>query len=421
MQSLVYLFIVLAAVSVGGLAYFGLTFTVIEAFLAAIATFLFATVALERTLRTRAEVRMEKAIDDLSRLLSTDAQAGQVLNQRINAMAKIDAGNRLEVLEADISVLGTVMRQVAEAVSDIERKKEQGSDFADRGPVATTTAKAPESKEGIETYFSEPEPVIPLEMVRQALEENRLAFHMQPIITLPQRRTHGYDILPRLMLEDGEIADSEDFMPTKGGNDIVAQIERMGIEETVTIVRRAQSVGQPTVLFAPLSKITLGDRASVERLIGLFDANRVVAANIVLRITDADWRALTREQRAVVDEFAAKGIKFSIINAKSLRVDFANLAALGVTSIRISATQFIDDSQSMTDFHTSDVADYTGRFGVDLMAEDIRHEQQVLTVLEDGIKYAQGPHIAGPSPIRADLLVTRNDRSATAPQQLRGI
>ena len=49
------------------------------------------------------------------------------------------------------------------------------------------------------SMLHEPEPVIPLETLRQALGDDRLVFHMQPIITLPQRRTHGYDIVPRLI------------------------------------------------------------------------------------------------------------------------------------------------------------------------------------------------------------------------------
>ena len=76
MQSLVYIFIVLAGVGIGAAAYFGLTFTPIEAFVTVLAFVAMALMLLERTLRRRAEGRIERAIEDLSRLLSTDAQAG---------------------------------------------------------------------------------------------------------------------------------------------------------------------------------------------------------------------------------------------------------------------------------------------------------------------------------------------------------
>ena len=122
MQALVYTFIALAAAGVGAAAYFGLTFTPAEAILAAVVFGCACVVLMERALRQRAENRLERAIEDLSRLLATDAQAGAVLGQRINAMADVNAGERLEGVEADISVLGTVIRQVAEAVAEIEER-----------------------------------------------------------------------------------------------------------------------------------------------------------------------------------------------------------------------------------------------------------------------------------------------------------
>jgi cyclic-di-GMP phosphodiesterase TipF (flagellum assembly factor) len=412
-QFLVYLFISIAALAIGALGYFALTFTVIEAILVTFVTLTLAMSILERSLRVRSENRLEKGIDDLARLLSTDAQAGQVLNQRINALTKIDAGNRLDILEADISVLGTVMRQVAEAVSDIESAREES-------PLQTTTKPNEDVKFGkAPTFIAEMQPVIPMETLRQALAEDRLVFHMQPILTLPRRQVLGYDLLPRLKLEDGEIADSVDFMPLKNGDDLIRQIEKMGIEEAVTIVRRARTSGQPAALFVPISKSTLSDKTTTDRLVGMFDANRVVSQNIVMRITDGDWRSLSRAERSALDDIAAKDIKFSITDAKSLRLDYAELASSGVTSVRFDATQFINDATSLTDFHTSDVADYVSRFGVELIAQGIKNEQQILTVLEDGVKFAQGLHLAGPSPVRADFLTRGDDRGRSA-QQAKG-
>src|SRR5690606_22480022 len=121
-----------------------------------------AVVLMERRLRVRAENRLERAIEDLSRLLATDAQAGAVLGQRINALTDLNAGQRLEGMEADISVLGTVIRQVAEAVAEIE----------DRVPVKSAPAAArhitppPPSSVAVES-----EPRISADGLRQAMAE----------------------------------------------------------------------------------------------------------------------------------------------------------------------------------------------------------------------------------------------------------
>ncbi|WDR06615.1 EAL domain-containing protein [Devosia rhodophyticola] len=398
MQSLVYVFIALAALGLGATGYYGLTLTPLESFLVAVMFACVAVVLVERQLRQRAENRLERAIEDLSRLLSTDAQAGAVLGQRINAMADIDAGPRLEGVEADISVLGTVIRQVAEAVSEIEDRGKTTSSEPERpAPVAPA----------IEAPVREPEPRISLAQLRQSLTENRLIFHVLQTVKLPQRRAFGHDLVPRLMLEDGDLADQIDFMPRRGGEDVVRQIEQLALMEAVTIARRARTNGQASNLFIPLSRATLSDANGAEQLLATLEANRAVCGGLVFLIADSDWGHLNSVERAVIAAMVKKGIGFSLSKTRSLRNDVAELAARSVRSLRVDAAQFISSPETLTDFHPSDIADYLGRFGIELLATNVTREAQILELLEDGIVLAQGTHIASAGPIRPDLGVDR--------------
>lgn len=398
MQALVYTFIALAAAGIGAAAYFGLTFTPAEAILAAVVFGCACVVLMERALRQRAENRLEKAIEDLSRLLATDAQAGAVLGQRINAMADLNAGARLEGVEADISVLGTVIRQVAEAVSEMEDRIAKPQPTGRDRMITVAATPAP-------PVVREAEPIIPLEMLRQAVGENRLIYHIQPVVSLPQRRPQGYDLVPRLMLDDGDLADRTDFMPRRGGEDVLRHIEGIGLVEAITISRRARTGGQPITLYIPLSRATLGDSTASEQLIASLEANRAIAPGLIFAIGEADWQSLTTGERAIADAVAKKGAGFSLLNVKSLRVDVAELAAQGVRSLRIDAARFIDEPEVFTDFHASDIANYIARFEVTLLATGITSERQIVELLEDGITLVQGPHIAAPGPARHDLMV----------------
>ena len=240
MQALVYLFIALAGLAIGATSYFALSFTLAEAVLVALVAICIGTLISERRLRLRAEKRLERGIEDLSRLLATDAQAGSVLGRRINSISELNPGQRLETIEADISVLGTVIRQVAEAVAEIEEKGAApgnvpaGDRFAAEAPRAVS---APPPQDDIE-------PIIPLEMVRQALGDQRLVYHIQPVARLPQRRPAGYDLVPRLMLEDGDIAEPVDFLPRHGGEDVLQRIDGTALGEAVAIARRARTGGR---------------------------------------------------------------------------------------------------------------------------------------------------------------------------------
>ncbi len=395
MQALVYVFIALSALGVAAAAYFGLTFTPIEAATIAVAFGCLAVLLVERQMRRRAEQRLERAVEDLSRLLSTDAQAGSVLSQRVNSLTELKAGPRLEALEADLAVLGTVVRQVTETVAELEERRRIVDE--ERVPVQPVEPD-PDTM---------PEPVIPLEMLRQAVEDRRVVYHIEPIITLPMRKPHSYDLVPRLVLEDGEFADRADFMPRHGGDDVVARLEAEGVDEAVVIVRRARTADSPVSLHVPISRATLGSGKAVDLVLAALEANRAIATSLFFVITQAEFRATAPKERASLAAIGKMGVGLSLSGASSLRIDYAELQGLGFKSVRVDATRFLRSPASFTDFHAQDVAAYGRRFGIELVATGIIDEQQLLQMFEDGVTLAQGPHIAGPGPVRPDLQLDR--------------
>ena len=395
MQGLVYIFIALAALGIAGAAYFGLTFSPIEAFVTAVAFGCAAVLFMERQLRQRSEARIERAIEDLARLLSTDAQAGAVLSKRINQLADTNAGSRLDGIEADISVLGTVVRQVAEAVADLEERQRQG------GGTATAAGNEVNLDEDDDRL---PDPVIPIELLRQALDENRLVCHIEPILQLPQRRLFAYDIVPRLMMEDAELADAPDFMPRQGHDDIMRRIEAIELEEAITIARRARTAGEPVRLNIPLSRSSLADPPTVEIMLAILDANRAVVDSLSFALTQADWLKTTQNEKLALARMYREGIGFSLTNASSLRFDFGELEGIGFQTVRVDATRFLRNSERFTDFHPGDVTAYAKRYSISLVATAVIDEQQLLTLFEDGFSFVQGPHVGRPGPARPDLV-----------------
>jgi cyclic-di-GMP phosphodiesterase TipF (flagellum assembly factor) len=252
-----------------------------------------------------------------------------------------------------------------------------------------------------------PEPIIPLEMLRQALTENRLVCHIEPIVRLPARKPWGYAIVPRLVLEDGEFADPPDFMPRRGGRDLVRRIEEIASTEAIVIARRAKTSGSPIVLLVPFSRALLGDAAAFEQLVTALDANRVVGPNLAFTMPQAEFRALNPDEKEGLAQMHRRGARFVLSAATTLRIDFGELEGLGFAAIELNAGRFIDQPQTFADFHSGDVAAYGRRYGIELIGAGVITEQQVLGLYEDGITLARGPHIGGPGPVRPDLILER--------------
>ncbi len=191
------------------------------------------------------------------------------------------------------------------------------------------------------------------------------------------------------------------------GDNVTRRIERLALEEAVNVTRRVRTLGQPLPLSVPVSRATLVDAPAIERNVALFEANRSAAASLVLRLRETDWAAMPLSEKA-----GARRLRQARRPPVADRGDDAAprlwaLAAAGIGWVRFDATAFVAAPERFTDFHSADVAAYAKRFGVDLVAEGVADEQQVLTLLEDGIPLAQGTHLAGPGPIRPELLVDR--------------
>lgn len=384
-QGLVYIFIALAAVAIGATAYFGLTFTPIEAFVTALVFGTIAVVMVERQLRRRAEARLEKGIEDLSRLLATDAQAGNVLSQRVNAIVDQNAGKRLEGLEADLSVLGTAVRQVAAAVVDLEEIA--------RGRDDLVMGRRTEPEDD-----SFPEPAIALDALRKALNEGRLVCHVEPIARLPSRQTNSFDVVPRLVLEDGEIANPPDFLPRRGGTDLIVRIEGSAFDEGLAIARNSVTARRAHPVYLPISRATLGSIDAMEALIATLDSNRSICDLLLFSLPESEWNDLTASDRAGVGNIARRGVGFSMSNSSTLRFDFGELQGLGFRSVRVDTSRFIGRPEQFTDFHISDVADYARRYGIEIIGTGAIGDQQLMALHEAGVVLAQGPVIGGPVP-----------------------
>ncbi|NOZ33372.1 MAG: EAL domain-containing protein [Alphaproteobacteria bacterium] len=408
MRNFVYLFIAIFSASVGATLYFSLGFTPIEAALAGMVVLVGGALGLGLELRRRSDKVLERTIGDLTRIVSRESAIVEKFSHKFREIEELDLGSRIQVLEADISVLGSVVRQLAEAVAEIEeRGTEQSRGVADRAESGHGGQKPAGSTPKPE------EPVIPTELVRQAVAEDRIIVHMQPIVTLPQRRVHGYDLVPMLLLEDGELAGPEDFMPRQGGR-IVADIERMLFDRAIKIVRRSSAAGDGVSLLLPLTKATLGDSAALAGMLAVLEANRAMTRYLVFAINDIDFRAATPAERDGLDAIVEQGVAICIDRARSLRLDFTDLSAIGVKYVRVDAGQFVNAPQTLTDFHSADVASYLQRSGISLIAGNVASEGEILGVLDDGIPLAQGDHIAKAAPVRADLIAETSPAPAGA-------
>ncbi len=384
MQLLVYIFIFLIGIGVGLGAYFGLTFTPIESLLFGVLAIIFSITMFERTLRRRSLERLERGIEELSRLLSTNAQAGQVLSKRVNKLSDMKIDKRLETIEADLSVLGTVTRQVAEAVAQLEaaREKEEKNNQQISYDLQEEDAK----------------PTISVEDITKALDDGRIIVCARPIISLPKREVKAYDIVTQMQFENGEMKKIEDLIFSNESENIARTIDQLGLKKLFNYLENNKDTKGLVPIHVPISNATLSDNAIIEWIIAQLDVSRELASYVCFAVSQKQFDNLDGKQQINLNSLVEKGAAISIKDVSNLRMDFASLKNSEVSSVRADATIFTENTQKLTDYQSSDVAAYIARFGIDLIVSGVKNEEQLLLLLEDGVGLICGDHVSPAKP-----------------------
>jgi cyclic-di-GMP phosphodiesterase, flagellum assembly factor TipF len=262
--------------------------------------------------------------------------------------------------------------------------------------------------------------------IRNALDTGSVELYLQPVVTLPQRKLRYYEALSRLKADNGDVVAAGDFLPYAEAGLLLPRLDNFGVSRCVQIVRRLLLKNRDIGLFCNLSAATLAD-TGFAKLLELIDANRAIAPALVFEFTQSAVRAMGPVEHASLAALAERGFRFSMDNLSDLRVNARELNERGFRFVKAPAQLFFNRLGAVSsDIQPAEFSDLLGRFGIDLIADRIEHENTVVDLLDYDVRFGQGALFSPPRPIRADAFqgadakdaenVTQNDAAKDAPR-----
>jgi cyclic-di-GMP phosphodiesterase TipF (flagellum assembly factor) len=466
--------IVVIAASAGAVVYFGFGFALSEAIIVAVAVLtalaLYNTVS--SRLNVRAVVGSQLA--DLSRGTGDLARQVAELGRRLAAVeSKLEktlargSEGPTEPLAGEISELGTLVNQLAETVAlhegllnEIEEAQQMHLELhrqpthivppalvqppiepvrreappADApasaepppvvaaepssppaaAPVPVTAASAPPPAAPAAAQTRENEAKADLEMlatIRAAIEANRIDLHLQPIVTLPQRKVRYYEAMSRLRTEAGNVLLASQFIAPAEAAGLVPKIDNLVVFRCVQVLRRLLLKNRDVGVFCNLSTATLTDSTIFPQLLEFLDANRAIAPSLLLEFAQAGLRGLGPIENESLAALNERGFHFSMDNVTDLRLEPRDLASRGFRFVKLPASLLLNRGGAAADIHPADFPNLLARFGIDLVAEKIESEGSVVDLLDYDVKFGQGFLFSPPRPVRAEALQGIGDRN----------
>jgi cyclic-di-GMP phosphodiesterase, flagellum assembly factor TipF len=252
-----------------------------------------------------------------------------------------------------------------------------------------------------------------LDTVREALTENRVDLYLQPIVALPQRRTQYYESFSRLRDESGRVMMPAEYLTVAEPGGLVTAIDNLLLFRCVQIVRRLAKQDRRVGIFCNISMASLADETFFPQFLDLLTANRDLSGALIFEIGQQAFDARGAVEARNMGKLADLGFRFSLDKVTDLDLDLQDLSRSDVKFLKISAQVLLDELtevegrpilRSMPDLAAEDFTTLTRRYGVEVIAEKIEAERQVVDILDLNIGFGQGHLFGEPRAIKEAVL-----------------
>jgi cyclic-di-GMP phosphodiesterase TipF (flagellum assembly factor) len=248
--------------------------------------------------------------------------------------------------------------------------------------------------------------------VRDALTAGRVDLHLQPVVSLPQRRTYYYESFSRLRDADGGVIMPAEWLRIAEHSGLVAEIDNLLLFRCVQIVRRLAQKERKVGVFCNISAASLADDEFFPQFLDFVRQHSDLAGSLIFEIGQQSFRDRGLNAARNMARLADFGFRFSIDKITDLDLDLADLRRGGVKFIKAPGELLISTLRAgeplglsaAPEIRAEDFTSLLAKYGIELIAEKIEDEATVVEILELEVALAQGHLFGAPKPLKDGIL-----------------
>jgi len=232
--------------------------------------------------------------------------------------------------------------------------------------------------------------------LHQAIAEDNLVLHFQPIIEISTKEVAYYEALVRLEL-DGRIVQPGEFIPALEREGDMSLLDRQVISKAIYYLARHPELHKVAI---NLSAQGFSD----ERLLPLIkdkvhqydvDPNR-----IIFELTESASLSNITATQVMVEKLSVLGCAFSIDDFGTGFSTFNYLKQLPAQSVKIDGSFVVDLATNPVDLAlVKAIYEVATALGKKTVAEFVENEETLQMLANIGVTYAQGYHLGKPKPV----------------------
>lgn len=264
-----------------------------------------------------------------------------------------------------------------------------------------------------------------MRLIMQAFEADSIELHLQPIVSLPQRKIRFYEALARLRLADGTLLGPSEFLGALERLGRAPEFDRRVLNRAVAVAYHLITKGSEAIVGVNLTPHSVREPGFLWSIVSLMNAAPETLGKVVLEFPQECWRELDADQKSALAALRDKGVPLALDTATDLRFDARELANLGARFVKFPAELLVaaerdENHRYGPELGVRDFASALRREGIRLVAEYVEREEIVPALTEIGVPLAQGFVFAAPRAVKAEVLGASAPGSAQPPLRRAG-
>lgn len=235
-----------------------------------------------------------------------------------------------------------------------------------------------------------------LSLIQLALKNDRFQLHFQPIVSLHAEPGERYEVLLRMLDQEGKVQMPSEFFSSAAQAGLLAEIDRWVIKNTAKNLLNQRKIGKETQFFIKLSAESIRDPSTLTWISKLLQAARLHGSSMVFELSErAALDSLT------ITKTLANGLKqlhcnFAIdhVGSESNSIDY--LKQLNVNFVKIDGAiiQNINDEQNMG--FIEKLTELGRSKGFQTIAEHVQDPTCLAVLWQHGVNFIQGHYLQKP-------------------------
>ncbi len=243
------------------------------------------------------------------------------------------------------------------------------------------------AEDGMQRRVEDPK----IDLVRDALRQNRFDLYGRPIVTLPQRKRRFYDSVPHVLSPEGMPVPPDRYADAVREHGLAAAFENMLLFRSLQRVHALRAEDPTVGYLCRATSRNLSDRAFMSDLLA-YHTGTGSPGGLAFGVTEEDLIGLDGSGLDSLSQIARNGIPLCLYHPEKLDMDSTRLFEHGFRMIKIDASVLMaaipHDLESDRMRLLKRALD---RAGIDLIVDGIDTEEKLVELLDFNIDFGLGP------------------------------